>query len=83
MQTETQVAPCHIARSHDIMATKGGVNMANYPADRHKNSTTFTVRVDLDLLADFDAKRSMESKSRRELIIKFMEEYAYGKQRSE
>lgn len=54
----------------------------NRKADRHANSINFTVRIDKELLKDFDAKRSLDNKSRRELIIEYIEAYTYGKQRN-
>ena len=51
-----------------------------YPSDRHKNSTTFTVRIDDYLLALYDAKRELEGKSRRALVIEWIEDYCFGKE---
>lgn len=43
--------------------------------DRHVNSTTFTIRIDYNLLHQFDTKRQKEGKSRREIIINWIESY--------
>lgn len=51
-----------------------------YPSDRHKNSTNFTVRIDDDLLERFDEKREKEGKSRRALVIEWIEDYCFGKE---
>jgi len=48
--------------------------------DRHVNSTTFTIRIDYNLLHQFDTKRQKEGKSRREIIINWIESYCGEKE---
>lgn len=48
--------------------------------DRHVNSTIFTIRIDYNLLHQFDAKRQKEGKSRREIIINWIESYCDEKE---
>lgn len=53
---------------------------SKYPNDRHKNSTNITIRIDYDLLEKFDTKRTTQGKSRRELVIDWIENYCEEKE---
>lgn len=48
--------------------------------DYHKKTTTFTVRIDRDLLDIFDAKHEQENRSRNEVILEWIENYCFDEE---